>query len=91
VAGLTDYRPLARLFSSPNLARLSAVATSASSRDRGFQPSSRSAFSPVAFFDCPSSEAICLSPGSAIETRRTSQSGSSRVGARLAEAPQASL
>ena len=55
--------------------RLSAVATSASSRDRGAQPSMRRAFSLVAFFVLPSSGTICRTDGSASDASRTSQIG----------------
>ncbi len=68
--------------------RLSAVATSASSRERGDQPRSRFALSDVAFFDLPSSGTIWRTDESASEARRTSQSGSSRVDARRAASPR---
>src|SRR5689334_11396370 len=73
-------------FRSPSRTRLSAVATMASSGERGAQPSRRLAFSPVAFLLLPSSGRICLTAGSRSAAMRTSQFGSGKVGTLLADA-----
>ena len=59
----------------PSRSRLSAVATIASSFERGAQPSRRFALAPVAFLVLPSSGTICRMDGSASAARRTSQFG----------------
>src|SRR5258708_14912752 len=74
-------------FRRPSRTRLSAVATRASSFEYGAQPSTRLAFSLVAFFTLPSSGTINFTAGSRMAARRTSQFGNSRVGTLFAEAP----
>ena len=70
-----------------NMIVISAVATTASSLGRGDQPSTRRAFSLVAFRQTSSSGTICLTSASKSADRRTSQLGSVRVGARRAAFP----
>ncbi len=74
-------------FRRPSRTRLSAVATIASSFDRGTQPSKRLAFSLVAFFTLPTSGRISFMAGSRSAAMRKSQSGSWRLGALLADEP----
>jgi len=68
--------------------RLSAVATIASSRDRGFHPSMRSAFALVAWRVLSSSGSNGRMVGSNSATKRTSQFGSCRVGTFFAASPR---
>ena len=73
--------------SNPSLSRLSAVATIASSLERGTQPSRRVAFSLVAFRFRPSSGTMPRAAGLFRAERRTNQFGSTRVGTLPAAAP----
>jgi len=68
--------------------RLSAVAMMPSSVERGVQPRRRWAFALVEFLTLPSSGTRSLISGMKRAAKRTSQSGSSRVGTRLAAAPK---
>src|ERR1700739_4094828 len=71
-------------FTSPSPTRPPAVAPTLSSLERGDHPSTRCAFSLVAFFHLPSSGIICVTAGSRNAASRTSQLGNCRVGTRLA-------
>src|SRR6202034_4058946 len=72
-------------FTSPSCNRLSAVATMASSLDRGSHPSTLRACSFEAFFRFPSSGRICLAAVSRIATKRTMKFGICMVGTLFAQ------
>jgi NMT1/THI5 like len=72
----------------PNFIRLSAVATIASSRDRGLHPSTRSACAFVAWRVLSSSGSMGHTVGSNSATTRTSQFGNCRVGTFVAASPR---
>jgi hypothetical protein len=67
--------------------KLAPAATTASSFDRGVHPSTRRAFSFDTSFATPSCGTICRISGTNGANIRTTQSGTSRVGAFLAAAP----
>src|SRR6185312_14902576 len=77
------FMPLTR----PSRTRLSAVDTSASSRERGSQSSNRLAFAFVPFFFLPSSGVMSRIAGSRKPASRTRKFGNSRVGTFAAAAP----
>src|SRR5581483_3369531 len=77
--------------SKPSRNRLSAVATCATTRHLGSQPSTRLAFSLLAFLTFPSSGTSCAIDESTSAASRTTQSGSTLVGMRLPALPMRAL
>jgi hypothetical protein len=86
-----SLQPRLLSFKSPSRKRLSAVARIDSSFVRGVQPKTRRAFAFEEFLTFPNSGKIVFTAGSRSDAIQISQSGTRRVGTRLAAVPKFSF